>query len=183
MDETDLSAERAQAGQDTRLPQADVDQGWTSGDSVAPGEGTPPPVRVTDGDPTVRRAARGVGPIRSRQTFAALRHSSFRGRSGPLSVTYVQQNSWSGLQVAYAISRQVGNAVVRNRVRRRLRSIICEQAPSLPDGAYVVRTGRSGPSLRFDELKVAMSQALEKATRHANVPPSAPRPDRPGATK
>ena len=76
--------------------------------------------------------------------------------------------------MAYAINRQVGSAVVRNRLRRRLRAIMAEQAPSLPAGAYVVRTGPGGPSLGFDELKVAMSQALEKATsgRARRSPPS-----------
>jgi ribonuclease P protein component len=59
----------------------------------------------------------------------------------------------------------VGNAVVRNRLRRRLRAIVSEQAPNLPVGAYMVVSGPAGPSLRYDELKVAMSQAVERATR------------------
>ena len=67
--------------------------------------------------------------------------------------------------MAYAITHRVGNAVARNRLRRRLRAIVSEQAPTLPVGAYVVSTGPGGPLLGFDELKVAMSQALEKATK------------------
>jgi ribonuclease P protein component len=67
--------------------------------------------------------------------------------------------------VAYSISRQVGGAVVRNRLRRRLRAIVSEQAAGLPPGAYVVGSGPGGPLLEFDELKVAMSRALEQATR------------------
>jgi ribonuclease P protein component len=82
-----------------------------------------------------------------------------------LSVAYVEENAWSRPQIAFAISRQVGGAVVRNRLRRRLRAIVSGQATSLPPGAYVVRSGPGGPLLEFDELKVAMSQALEQATR------------------
>jgi ribonuclease P protein component len=67
--------------------------------------------------------------------------------------------------VAYVINRQVGNAVTRNRLRRRLRSILAGQAPALPTGAYLVRTGPDAPKLAFDELKVAMTQALEQASR------------------
>jgi ribonuclease P protein component len=54
--------------------------------------------------------------------------------------------------------------VVRNQLKRRLRAIVSERAASLPAGTYVVRAGPEGSLLGFDELKVAMSQALEKAT-------------------
>ena len=69
--------------------------------------------------------------------------------------------------MAYALGRKVGNAVRRNRLRRRLRAIVAERAPDLPVGAYVVRSTDAGPTLEFDELKVAMSRALEKATSRA----------------
>jgi ribonuclease P protein component len=153
MNETYVPTERAQTGQDPRLPQADVDQGWTGGDPVAPGEGTKSTVGVSA----------GVGSIRSRRTFEALKRSTCRGRSGPLAVSFVEQPAWSRPEVAYAINRQIGSAVVRNRLRRRLRAIVSEQAASLPVGAYVVRTGPGGTSLGYDELRVAMSQALNRA--------------------
>ena len=164
MDETHLSTQRAQAGQDPRLSQEDVDEGRPGGDPVAPGEGTSSPVGVMAGRPPVPGPKVGLAPIRSRHTFDALRRTRSRGRSGPLSVAFVPQTSWSGSEVAYAINRQVGNAVTRNLLRRRLRSILAGQAPTLPAGAYLVRTGREAPQLAFDELKVAMSQALERAT-------------------
>ncbi len=71
--------------------------------------------------------------------------------------------------MGYAIARRLGNAVVRNRLRRRLRAIVNELAPTLPVGAYMVVSGPGGPGLRYDELKVAMSQALERATRERAV--------------
>lgn len=40
--------------------------------------------------------------------------------------------------VAYAIGRAVGGAVERNRLRRRLRPIMSDLAPSLPPGWYLV---------------------------------------------
>lgn len=113
--------------------------------------------------------AHGVGPIRSRKTFEALRKASDRGRFGPISVSFVEQPSWSRAQVAYAINRRVGNAVVRNRLRRRLRAIMGEQAAALPIGAYAVHTGPAGPGLTFEELKVAMSRAVQRATSHRSA--------------
>jgi ribonuclease P protein component len=106
----------------------------------------------------------GVGPVRSTRVFDALRRTSYRGRSGPVSVSFAPQTSWSRSEVAYAIGRRVGNAVVRNRVRRRLRAIMADQADRRPIGAYLVRVGPEGPQLSFDELKVAMCQAVERAT-------------------
>jgi ribonuclease P protein component len=163
MDETYLSAQRAQEGEDPRVPQADVDQGRPGGDPVAPGEGTPSPVGVIGGA--------GPAPIRSRGTFEALRRSRHRGRSGPVSVVYVPQRGWSRCEVAYAINRQVGNAVTRNRLRRRLRSILSERAAALPTGAYLVRTEPDASQLGFYELKVAMRRALEQAVRRAGDVP------------
>jgi RNase P protein component len=52
---------------------------------------------------------------------------------------------------------------VRNRLRRRLRSIMAETAPSLPIGAYGIRAGAGAPELGFDELRAATVRAVEKA--------------------
>jgi ribonuclease P protein component len=81
-----------------------------------------------------------------------------------LTVSFVDRPDWDRPQVAYVVSRKVGNAVQRNLLRRRMRAILAEQAGDLRIGAYVVRSSPAGPALEFNELKVAMSQAVEKAT-------------------
>ncbi len=48
---------------------------------------------------------------------------------------------------------------------------MADRASSLPGGAYVVRAGPEAPQLGYDELKVTMGRALERATAG---------PDRPG---
>jgi ribonuclease P protein component len=175
MDETDVSAKRTQTRQDARIPQADVDQGGPSGDPVAPRQGTPTPLGVTTGrDPRSLSAPR-MESIRSHRTFAALRRTPHRGRSGPIAVSFVEQPCWSRTEIAFAINRRVGNAVVRNRLRRRLRAIMGEHVAGLPTGAYVISTGPEGPGLTFEELKVAMSRATERATGGHRGDPGAPR--------
>ena len=114
--------------------------------------------------PAGRPGRSGVGPVRSRETFADLRRSSSRGRSGPVTVSFVDRPEWDRPQVAYAVNRKVGNAVQRNLLRRRMRAIVSAQAEKLQVGAYIVRSSPDGRMLEFNELKVAMSQALEKAT-------------------
>jgi ribonuclease P protein component len=81
-----------------------------------------------------------------------------------VTVSYLERPDWERSEVAYAVNRRVGSAVQRNLLRRRMRAILAEQALELPIGAYLVRSGPEGPSLDFHELKVAMNQALEKAT-------------------
>lgn len=125
-------------------------------------------VRPGGPGPTTSLAA-----VRSRRTFEALRRTRDRGRAGPVSVAFVGQKTWSSREVAFAINRQVGNAVIRNRLRRRIRSILAGHDPSLPTGAYLVRADPDAPQLAFDELKVAMSRALEQATRRSDDRPVA----------
>ena len=178
MDETDLPTQCTQARQDAWLPQADVDEGRTGGHSVASCEGTPAPVSVTGESPDVRRRVR-LRSIRSRHTYAELRRPSGRGRQGPVTVSYLERLDWERSEVAYAVNRNVGSAVQRNLLRRRMRAILAEHADELPTGAYLVRSGPGGPSLDFHELKVAMSQALDKATsrgtfRVGSTPGTAP---------
>ena len=81
-----------------------------------------------------------------------------------MSVSYVEHPDWNRSEVAYAVSRKVGNAVQRNLLRRRMRAIMADRVVEVPAGAFLVRSGPGGPALEFHELKVAMSRAIEKAT-------------------
>jgi ribonuclease P protein component len=160
--ETNVPTERAQARQDPRVPEADVDEGRPRRDPLAPPEGTPTAVGLTPEHPGP--TAVGSDRIRSRDTFQRLRTAGTRGGSGPIRVRFVEETSWSTANVAYALGKRLGGAVVRNRLRRQLRAIVAELAPSLPPGAYLVSAGPAVTGLRFDELRKAMSRALEGAT-------------------
>ena len=90
--------------------------------------------------------------------FAGLRRTRHRARSGPLRVSWVPGPAGSPPSVAYAIGKRVGPAVVRNRLRRRLRAIFAELAPA--PGDYLVICDPDAASVPFSDLKVLVSKAL-----------------------
>jgi ribonuclease P protein component len=65
--------------------------------------------------------------------------------------------------VAYAISRKVGNAVVRNRIRRRLRALVDHLDPQPKPGKYLIRCGNETGKLSYEELQQHLHEALERA--------------------
>jgi ribonuclease P protein component len=66
--------------------------------------------------------------------------------------------------VAYAIGRRVGNAVARNRIRRRVRAAIDQHtAELLPGGAYLFSADRPSMSLSFPTLSDHVATLLQWA--------------------
>ena len=65
--------------------------------------------------------------------------------------------------MAYAVGRSVGGAVVRNRLRRRMRAVVFELGPQLRPGAYLVGAAPEAVSLPFRELQVMVCGALVDA--------------------
>jgi ribonuclease P protein component len=114
--------------------------------------------------------ARTVGRITSRAAFSELQRSRSRGSSGAVRATFVPADERAiGLfpQVGYAIGRQCGGAVVRNRLRRRAREVVREQAPSLPRGTYLVRLTPDAVSVAPAQFRSDLVTALQRAGRSA----------------
>lgn len=69
-------------------------------------------------------------------------------------------------EVGFAIGRPIGTAVVRNRLRRRLRAILTEldRSGSLPPGVYLIGAVPGAEQASFDELREQMKRAIRRAT-------------------
>ncbi|MFP4511591.1 MAG: ribonuclease P protein component [Acidimicrobiales bacterium] len=105
-----------------------------------------------------------IRSIGDRSTFAALRRRGRRARSGPLWVRHLPGSGDEPTRVGYAIGRQVGNAVVRNRLRRRLRAVLSEMDHdgSIPPGVYLVGADPSASDASFEELRARMQRVVSK---------------------
>lgn len=69
-------------------------------------------------------------------------------------------------RVGFVVSRAVGGAVVRNRVRRRLRHLARGYLRSLPDGSLVVvRANPRAATARQAELAAELGQVIEVLVR------------------
>ncbi|HTT87726.1 MAG TPA: ribonuclease P protein component [Acidimicrobiales bacterium] len=101
--------------------------------------------------------------IRDRATFEALRRSGSRSRDGAITVTYCGIRGPGPARVAYAVGKRVGGAVVRNRLRRRLRAAAAEITDLTP-GAYLVRVAPEAAALSYEDLKAQVTRAMTTAS-------------------
>jgi ribonuclease P protein component len=78
-------------------------------------------------------------------------------------------------RVAYSVGRKVGGAVVRNRVRRRLRAAVRElDALLVPGAAYLVSAGPAAAVVRYQELVAHLGDALAALAERASTTAAPP---------
>jgi ribonuclease P protein component len=105
-----------------------------------------------------------AGRLRGRRAFVDLAQRGRTVRSGPIRVRYLAAPESASASVGYAIGKRVGPAVVRNRIRRRLRSAIFASTTPLTSGFYLISTDSSAATVPFDELVHAVDNIIMSAT-------------------
>ena len=84
-----------------------------------------------------------IGRLHYKRDFNNLRSNGKTVKRGFLSVVFSPSDNFSdGIRVAFAVGRSVGGAVVRNRIKRRLREAFAKMIIKnklVPNGDYLIR--------------------------------------------
>jgi ribonuclease P protein component len=97
--------------------------------------------------------------LRNRRDFAAVRQRRLVARSGPLRC-HAAENRIGVARVGFAIPGSSAGAVVRNRLRRRLRALLAVRLPALAALDVVVVTDQAAASLSAAELDAHLDHCL-----------------------
>lgn len=153
-DEANLPAQEAPSRQGARLPRPDEDDGRTT----RPGRAAGPRSQAPDGLTTGRGSRPRLVMLARPRDFEALQE---RGaiRSNALLAARVLRTELGTTRFGLATGRTLGSAVIRNRVRRRLREAIRSMLPSLRPGWDVLLIAR--PAIVAAEHPVVV-QALRR---------------------
>lgn len=82
-------------------------------------------------------------------------------------------NECAGLRYGITVTKKIGNAVVRNRMKRRFRALIRDLLPSqgLPDHDHVLIGREGGIERDFALLREELAAALARAAVGKGDPP------------
>lgn len=149
-----VPAERTTSCEEARLPSPHVRPRRSGHREGSPPQGPSPSVCLID-------------RIHERAVFRRFGRDAVRSRSGPLTVVRAVVPHDSRPSAAYAISRQVGGAVVRNRLRRQLR-VACselETAGRLEPVPHLIVVRPEAAGADMTTLRDALSAACARLPR------------------
>jgi ribonuclease P protein component len=157
-DEADLSAEQSGACAPARLPLADGNAGWPQGDPRTPRTRAQQAFGVT---------AAALTGLTQRKDYLAANSGKRAPMPGFVLLMRAREDSDPTMRIGITVSKKVGNAVVRNRMKRRFRMLAREVLPTEGlAGADHVLIGRNGGIERdYAALRAELVKALAKVKR------------------
>jgi ribonuclease P protein component len=160
-DEAHLPAEQSRAQAPARLPGPDGDRGRPQGPGRAPGAGPQDPLRLSS--------------LTRRADFLAAN----RGRRAPMPgfvlLVRPREDGDPAIRLGITVTKKIGGAVVRNRMKRRFRILARELLPEKGiAGADHVLIGRQGGIERdFGLMRGELEKALRKVAASPVIPAEA----------
>jgi ribonuclease P protein component len=119
--------------------------------------------------------ARGPAVLTRRSDFVAANRGLRVSRPG--FVLLAHPNQGAGLRFGITVTKRIGNAVVRNRMKRRFRALLRELLPAhgLPDTDHVLIGREGGVERDFAALRDELFAALGRAQAGKGDAPRPPR--------
>ncbi len=113
--------------------------------------------------------------IRKRADFVAANRGLRVARPG--FVLLAHPNGGRGTRYGVTVTKKIGNAVVRNRMKRRFRELLRAALPAigLADHDHVLIGREGGVERDFAELREELAMALSRAAAGKGDPPRKPR--------
>ena len=153
-DEADLSAQEAASRQGARLPRPDEDHRGPADARAAPGPGSQEADRLTP----ARGASRPRLVMITRPSdFAALQRDGTSRSSALLSIR-LRRTDLPETRFGFATGKRLGGAVVRNRVRRRIRESLRALSARIAPGWDVLVIARA-PIVDASQQEIAAAIA------------------------
>ncbi len=110
-----------------------------------------------------------VGRMTARRDFLAANKGGRAPTPGFVLLVYPRGDSDPVARVGFTVTKKIGNAVVRNRLKRRLRALVREVLPTHGvSGADHVLIGRNdGLTRDYAALRQDLERAIRRATKSA----------------
>lgn len=106
-----------------------------------------------------------VSSLKGSRGFQRIRSEGRAIKSGCLLLRWVEDSSLKDAQFGIAVSKRVGGAVVRNRIKRRIRSAVRESDAfnGVSNGLYLLVARDSAKDAAYNELKGDLTRAVGRA--------------------
>lgn len=106
--------------------------------------------------------------LKKRKEFGFIYKNAKRVSSNNFHLYYID-TKLSFLKIGFAINKKVGKAVVRNKIKRRLREICKENLKDIKKKNYVISAKIGAANLNFNQIKEEITFLFKKANLFLNM--------------